>query len=227
MSRPSLRSPHAPLRAPAFLLALAGAALVAPAHAASRTPALSAAVAPPSSVVVAVPTLNLRAAPRLSAPVVRRLSRGTVLRLHFYHISWAAVTAPDDTIGYVDRYAVRALAAAPTPAASPITAPAPTAPAARVPFRPPYLTVATAVAILRAAPDHAAPILATLSRRTPLALLGVDRTGTWARVVTRGPCGLGRALPDAAGLTPPGREHGHGRPPAALWEADCVGPCNS
>ena len=174
MSRPSLRSTHAP----AFLLALAGAALVAPAHAASRAPTLSAAVAPPSSVVVAVPTLNLRTAPRLSAPVVRRLSRGTVLRLHFYHISWAAVTAPDDTIGYVDRYAVRPLA--PVPAT---VVPATVAPA-RAPSRRVSLTVAAA-AYLRARPDRAAPILATLPRRTPLTLLGVDRTGTWAQVATR------------------------------------------
>ncbi len=47
------------------------------------------------------------------------------------------------------------------------------------------LTVAVATVNLRAAPARAAPILATLPRRTPLTLLGVDRTGTWARVVTR------------------------------------------
>jgi len=44
--------------------------------------------------------------------------------------------------------------------------------------------VATARANLRAAPDPAAPILATLPQRTPLTLLHVDRTGTWARMAT-------------------------------------------
>ncbi len=154
MSRSSRRS----TRAPALLLALA-AAISAP------VPAASAAVAPPASVVVAVPLLNLRAAPRLSAPVLRRLPRGTVLRLRFYHVSWAAVTAPDDTIGYVDRYAVRSLAPAPVPVVRARGAPAHT---------PPRRVSLTA------------PILTTLLRRTPLTLLGVDRTGTWARVVTRG-----------------------------------------
>ncbi len=167
MSRSSRRS----TRAPALLLALA-AAISAPVQAAS------AAVAPPASVVVAVPLLNLRAAPRLSAPVLRRLPRGTVLRLRFYHVSWAAVTAPDDTIGYVDRYAVHPLAAAPAPVALATVTPA------RAPSRRVSLTVATATANLRATPDLAAPILATLPRQTPLTLLGVDRTGTWARVAT-------------------------------------------
>jgi len=173
------RPARAPLRAPALVLALAGAALVAPAQAASRAPAAPPAVAPPSSVVVAVPLLNLRAAPRLSAPVLRRLLRGTILRLRFYHVSWAAVTAPDDTIGYVDRYAVRPLAPAPVPVVLARGAPA------RAPARRVSLTVAAAVVNLRAAPDRAAPILATLPQRTPLTLLGVDRTGTWARVATR------------------------------------------
>ncbi len=175
MSRLLIRPARAPLRALALLLTLAAAALVAlvaPAPAA-------AAVAPPSSVVVAVPTLNLRAAPRLSAPVLRRLPRGTVLRLRFYHVSWAAVTAPDDTIGYVDRYAVRPLAPAPVPVVRERGAPA------RAPARRVSLTVAAAAVNLRATPDRAAPILATLPRRTPLTLLGVDRTGTWARVATR------------------------------------------
>jgi len=177
MSRPSRRPARAPFRAPAFLLALAGAALVAPAHAASRAPT-AAVVAPSASVVVAVPTLNLRTAPRLSAPVLRRLPRGTVLRLRFYHISWAAVTAPDDTIGYVDRYAVRPLAPAPVTPVVPATG-TPVAPTRLV-----SLMVAAAVANLRATPTLAAPILATLPQRTPLTVLGVDRTGTWARVAT-------------------------------------------
>ncbi len=170
---------RASLHAPALVLALAsGAALVPPAHAASRRLAASPVVAPLSVVVVAVSALNLRAAPRLSAPLLRRLPRGTVLRLRFYHVSWAAVTAPDDTIGYVDRYAVRPLA--PVPAT---VVPATVAPA-RAPSRRVSLTVAAA-AYLRARPDRAAPILATLPRRTPLTLLGVDRTGTWAQVATR------------------------------------------
>ena len=165
---------RASLHAPALVLALAsGAALVPPAHAASRRLAASPVVAPLSVVVVAVPALNLRAAPRLSAPLLRRLPRGTVLRLRFYHVSWAAVTAPDDTIGYVDRYAVRPLAPVPATVAP-----------ARAPSRHVSLTVAAA-AHLRARPDRAAPILATLPRRTPLTLLGVDRTGTWAQVATR------------------------------------------
>jgi len=175
LSRPA----RAPLRAPALVLALAGAALVAPAHAASRTLAASPVAAPPASVVVAVPLLNLRAAPRLSAPILRRLPRGTVLRLRFYHVSWAAVTAPDDTIGYVDRSALRPLAPAPVPVVRARGAPV-RAPAQRV-----SLTVAAAAVNLRAAPALAAPILATLPQRTPLTVLSVDRTGTWARVATR------------------------------------------
>ena len=175
LSRPA----RAPLRAPALVLALAGAALVAPAHAASRTLAASPVAAPPASVVVAVPLLNLRAAPRLSAPILRRLPRGTVLRLRFYHVSWAAVTAPDDTIGYVDRYALRPLAPAPVPVVRARGAPV------RAPARRVSLTVAAAAVNLRATPDLGAPILATLPRHTPLTVLSVDGTGTWARVATR------------------------------------------
>jgi len=175
MSRPSPRPARALLLVAALLLI--GGAGVAPVRAASHTPAALAAVAPP--VVVVVPTLNLRAAPRLSAPVLRRLPRGTVLRLRFYHVSWAAVTAPDDTIGYVDRYALRPLASAPAPA------PPATVDPTRVPTPLVSLTVAAAAANLRAAPERSAPILATLPQRTPLTLLRVDRTGTWARVATR------------------------------------------
>jgi len=175
LSRPA----RAPLRAPALVLALAGAALVAPAHAASRTLAASPVAAPPASVVVAVPLLNLRAAPRLSAPILRRLPRGTVLRLRFYHVSWAAVTAPDDTIGYVDRYALRPLAPAPVPVVRARGAPV------RAPARRVSLTVAAAAVNLRATPDLGAPILATLPRHTPLTVLSVDGTGTGARVATR------------------------------------------
>jgi hypothetical protein len=94
--------------------------------------------------------------------------------------------APDDTIGYVDHDALRPLAPAPAPAV-----PAPVAPAC-----PPAplvsLTMAAAVATLRATPDRAAPdratpdratpILALLPHRTALTVLGVDRRGTWARV---------------------------------------------
>ena len=197
MLRPLLRPPCALV----LLRALTGAALVAPVSAAARPAgarAASAAVAPPPSVVVAVPLLNRRAAPRLSAPLLRRLPQGTVLRLRFYHVSGAAVTAPDDTIGYVDRAAVRPLAPAPAPAV-----PAPVAPACP-PACPPAplvsLTMAAAVATLRAtpdraapdratpdraAPDRAAPILATLPHRPALTVLSVDRRGTWARVATR------------------------------------------
>ncbi len=177
MSRPSPRPAHALLLVAALLLT--GGASVAPVRAASHTPTALAAVILPSSVVVVVPTLNLRAAPRLSAPILRRLSQGTVLRLRFYHVSWAAVTAPDDTIGYVDRYALRPLASAPAPA------PLATVDSTRVPTPLVSLTVAAAAANLRAAPERSAPILATLPQRTPLTLLRVDRTETWARVATR------------------------------------------
>jgi len=140
---------------------------------------------PAPTVVVVVSTLNLRAGPRLSAPSLRRLPRGTHLRVLFYRVSWVAVAAPDATIGYVDRYGVRPLPVAPRAAvpASPAS-PALSSPAARPPFRPPYLTVAAATANLRSAPALTALVLAVLPRRTPLALLG--SRGTWARVVTRG-----------------------------------------
>jgi len=186
MPRSSLRPARAPLLAAALLLA--GSVTAHAAHAASVVPA---------SVVVAVPLLNLRAAPRLSAPVLRRLPRGTVLRLRFYHVSWAAVTALDDTIGYVDRYALRPLASALAPVAP--SAPAPVVPT-RAPTRLVSLTVAAATANLRAAPNRAAPLLALLPRRTPLTVLGVDRTGTWARVATR----AGRVGWIALYLTQPG-----------------------
>ncbi len=138
-----------------------------------------AATAPSSSVVVVTPALNLRAAPRLSAPILRRLSRGVVLRVLFYHISWIAVVTPDALVGYVYRYDVRPIATATT------TTIVPTTSTARAVFQPPYLMVAVAAAALRFSPAIAAPVLIVLPRHTPLALLGVDRTGTWARVVTR------------------------------------------
>jgi len=191
MPRSSLRPARAPLLAAALLLAGSVTARVAPAHAAHAASVV------PASVVVAVPLLNLRAAPRLSAPVLRRLPRGTVLRLRFYHVSWAAVTALDDTIGYVDRYALRPLASALAPVAP--SAPAPVVPT-RAPTRLVSLTVAAATANLRAAPNRAAPLLALLPRRTPLTVLGVDRTGTWARVATR----AGRVGWIALYLTQPG-----------------------
>jgi len=139
--------------------------------------AARAATAPSSSVVVITPALNLRGGPRLSAPILRRLARGAVLRVLFYHISWVAVVTPDALVGYVYRYDVRPIAAAAT-----MTSAVPTS---RVVFQPPYLTVAVAAAALRDSPAIVAPTLLVLPRHTPLALLGVDRTGTWARVVTR------------------------------------------
>jgi len=124
----------------------------------------------------------------------------------------AAVTAPDDTIGYGDRYAVHPLAPALAPALAPVAPVAPSTPATLATPAPVALarlvslTVAAATANLRVAPNGAAPFLATLPRRTPLTLLGMDRTGTWARLTTRaGRVGLGRALPDAAGLAPRGQ----------------------
>ncbi len=82
------------------------------------------------------------------------------------------------------------------------------------------LTVAVAAANLRARPDRAAPLLATLSRRTPLALLGVDRTGTWARVATRaGRVGwIARYLTRPASL-PPARLDGMLRQRSTGWNS--------
>jgi len=163
---------------PMIALPLAGALVGLAGH-----PALTACAASPPMVtapppvVVATPTLNLRAAPRLSAPIVRVLVRGTILRVRFDHVSWIAVTTPDNTIGYVDRYDVRPLATA-SPIAPPTVAPAPP-----VVFRPPYRVVAVAGADVRAAPVRTAPVVAVLPRRTPLAVLAI--AGTWARVTTR------------------------------------------
>jgi len=136
-----------------------------------------AATVPASSVVVVTPALNLRAAPRLSALILRRLSRGVVLRVLFYHISWVAVVTPDALVGYVYRYDVRPIVTTTTIATTTSTS--------RAVFQPPYLRVAVAAAALRFSPAIAAPVLIVLPRHTTLALLGVDRTGTWARVVTR------------------------------------------
>ncbi len=139
-----------------------------------------AAATPSSSVIVITPALNLRAGPRLSAPILRRLARGAVLRVLFYHISWVAVTTPDALVGYVYRYDVRPIAPVAATTAIAVTPSTP-----RAVFQPPYLTVAVAAAALRDNPAIVAPTLLVLPRHTTLALLGVDRTGTWARVVTR------------------------------------------
>jgi len=135
-----------------------------------------AATTPSSSVIVMTPALNLRAGPRLSAPILRRLARGAVLRVLFYHISWVAVITPDALVGYVYRYDVRPITT---------TTATTTTNTSRAVFQPPYLTVAVAAAALRDNPAIVAPTLLVLPRHTTLALLGVDRTGTWARVVTR------------------------------------------
>jgi len=141
--------------------------------------AARAATAPSASVVVITPALNLRAAPRVSAQILRRFARGAVLRVLFYHISWVAVVTPDALVGYVYRYDVRPIATATTSTIAATTS------TSRVVFQPPYLTVAVAAAALRFSPAMTAPTLLVLPRHTPLALVGVDRTGTWARVVTR------------------------------------------
>lgn len=52
-------------------------------------------------VVTTVDQLNLRRGPRLAAAVIERLAVGTRLRLRGYHVSWAAVVAPDGANGYV------------------------------------------------------------------------------------------------------------------------------
>ena len=139
-----------------------------------------AATTPSSSVMVVTPALNLRAGPRLSAPILRRLARGAVLRVLFYHISWVAVVTPDALVGYVYRYDVRLIASTATPTAS-----AAATNTSRAVFQPPYVMVAVAAAPLRFGPAIVASTLLVLPRHTTLALLGVDRTGTWARVVTR------------------------------------------
>jgi uncharacterized protein YgiM (DUF1202 family) len=48
-----------------------------------------------------VDALNLRAAPRLSGALIETVAHGVKLHLRGYHISWAAVTAPDGATGYV------------------------------------------------------------------------------------------------------------------------------
>src|SRR5207245_6980216 len=77
-------------------------------------------------VVSIVPTLNLRQAPLLTAPVIEQLAGGTRLVLRGYHISWAAVAAPDGRVGYVCRWYIRAvLPAAATRASHAVGAPLP------------------------------------------------------------------------------------------------------
>ncbi|MCA1599058.1 MAG: SH3 domain-containing protein, partial [Chloroflexi bacterium] len=137
-----------------------------------------AATTPSSSVIVMTPALNLRAGPRLSAPILRRLARGAVLRVLFYHISWVAVITPDALVGYVYLYDVRPITTTTATIATTTSTP-------RAVFQPPYVMVAVAGAPLRFSPAIVAPTLIVLPRHTTLALLGVDRTGTWARVVTR------------------------------------------
>ncbi len=52
-------------------------------------------------VMTTMDNVNLRVGPRLGAARIEMMSVGTKLHLRGYHVSWAAVTAPDGANGYV------------------------------------------------------------------------------------------------------------------------------
>ncbi len=130
-------------------------------------------------VITTVDQLNLRQGPRLGATAIERLALGTRLRLRGYHVSWAAVVAPDGTDGYVlGRYVrrsgdVRARRTGmhahvatrtsaprrPGAAASTQTSPATTDAA---------VVVSVAAANVRAAPSLRAPVILSVVRDTRL-----------------------------------------------------------
>jgi murein DD-endopeptidase MepM/ murein hydrolase activator NlpD/uncharacterized protein YgiM (DUF1202 family) len=142
--------------------------------------------APAGSVVITtVDHLNLRQGPRLGAAAIERLALGTRLRLRGYHVSWAAVVAPDGTDGYVlGRYVrrssdVRTHVATRTGAPRrPGTASTQTSPATTAAS----VIVSVPAANLRAAPSLRAPVILSVVRDTLLTPRAIQ--GDWLRVRT-------------------------------------------
>jgi len=134
-------------------------------------------------VITTIDQLNLRQGPRLAATAIERLALGTRLRLRGYHVSWAAVVAPDGTDGYVlGRYVRRSgdvrphvatRTAAPGRPRTASTQTSPTTPAASV-------IVSVPAANLRVAPSLRAPVLLSVVRDTRLTVRAAR--GDWLGV---------------------------------------------
>jgi len=136
-------------------------------------------------VITIVDQLNLRQGPRLGAAAIERLALGTRLRLRGYHVSWAAVVAPDGTDGYVlGRYVRRSgdgrahVATRTGAPRRPGTASTQTSPATTAAS----VIVSVPAANLRAAPSLRAPVILSVSRNTLLTPRAIQ--GDWLRVRT-------------------------------------------
>jgi len=142
-------------------------------------------------VITTVDHLNLRQGPRLGAAAIESLALGTRLRLRGYHVSWAAVVAPDGTNGYVfGRYVrrlgvVRARRTGVRPHVATRTS-APRRPGAAASTRTAPATTTSSVIVsvtaanLRAAPSLRAPVILSVVRDTRLTVR-VSR-GDWLGV---------------------------------------------
>jgi len=155
-------------------------------------------------VVTTVDALNLRAAPRLGGARIETIALGAKLHLRGYHVSWAAVTAPDGATGYVlGRFVAPAstiTAAAhaertPTPSRTHdarSTASSKTASRARhtTAIRPRvssaattrYVVISVVAANVHTAPSRTAPVVVSAPQGARLAVRGATSTGEWMLV---------------------------------------------
>jgi len=109
-------------------------------------------------VITTVDQLNLRQGPRLGATAIETLALGTRLRLRGYHVSWAAVVAPDGTNGYVLGRYVRRLRVVRARASTQISPATTTA----------SVVVSVPAANLRAAPSLRAAVILSVVHDTRL-----------------------------------------------------------
>jgi len=163
-------------------------------------------------VVTTVDALNLRAAPRLGGARIETIALGAKLHLRGYHVSWAAVTAPDGATGYVlGRFVAPAstiTAAAhtertPTPSrthdarstassktASRATTHTTTIRPHTTAIRPRvssaattrYVVISVVAANVHTAPSRTAPVVASAPQGARLAVRGATSTGEWMLV---------------------------------------------
>jgi len=156
-------------------------------------------------VVTTVDALNLRAAPRLGGTRIETIALGAKLHLRGYHVSWAAVTAPDGATGYVlGRFVAPASAITaaahmertPTPSRTRdahSTASSRTASRATphtTTIRPHvssaattrYVVISVVAANVHTAPSRTAPVVASAPQGARLAVRGATSTGEWMLV---------------------------------------------
>ena len=160
-------------------------------------------------VVTTVDELNLRAGPRLSGARIETMSIGAKLHLRGFHISWAAVTAPDGANGYVlGRFVAPVATVAahadriPTPSgarasrhstrghSTKSTRTGSRATTHTTAIRPRVSTVATAryvtvsvvAANVHTAPSRDATVVASAPQGARLAVRGATSTGEWMLV---------------------------------------------